>query len=89
MTDAALDRRQLTRVTQLTHKGFTRAIFPVHTRFDGDLVFGLSLSRKKADVDSLGIGAAEAAAHAIARAVMCARGLGGVPSLQDLARMRK
>jgi L-aminopeptidase/D-esterase-like protein len=89
MTDAALDKIKLTQVTQMTHFGFIRAIFPVHTRFDGDLVFGLSLGRKSAEVDSVGIAAAEAAAQAIVRAVTCARGLGGVPSLRDLARMRK
>ncbi len=86
MTDAALDKIQLTKVTQMTHDGFARAISPVHTRFDGDLAFGLSLGRKRADADAVGIAAAEATACAIVRAVQCARSLGGVPSWNELAR---
>jgi L-aminopeptidase/D-esterase-like protein len=88
ITDAALDKIQLTQVTQMTHNGFARAISPVHTRFDGDLVFALSTGRKRADLDAIGTAAAEVAAQAIVRAVKCAQGLGGVPSWQDLARMR-
>ncbi|HET7841386.1 MAG TPA: P1 family peptidase, partial [Terriglobia bacterium] len=87
MTDAFLDKTQLTKVAQLTHDGFARVISPVHTRFDGDLAFALSLGNKHADLDAIGIAAAEAAAQAIARGVECARGLGGVPSLNDLAEM--
>lgn len=89
MTDAALDKIQLTKVAQMTHNGFARAISPVHTRFDGDLAFALSLGRKCSDLDAIGTAAAEAAAQAIVRAVKCARGLGGVPSWKDLARMRR
>ncbi len=87
ITDAHLDKTQLTKVAQLAHDGFARAISPVHTRFDGDLAFALSLGSKRADLDSIGIAAAEATAQAIKRAVGCARGLGGVPSLNDLAKM--
>ncbi|MGE5326201.1 MAG: P1 family peptidase [Deltaproteobacteria bacterium] len=89
MTDAVIPRQLLPQLTRKVHKAFIRTIFPVHTRFDGDLVFGLSLGRKKADVKSIGAEAVEAAAQAISRAVLCARGLGGLPSVHDLARMRK
>jgi L-aminopeptidase/D-esterase-like protein len=88
MTDAALDMIQSIKVTQMTHDGMARAISPVHTRFDGDLAFALSVGRKRADVNTIGTAAAEAAAQAIVRAVKRARGLGGVPSWNDLARMR-
>ena len=87
MTDALLDKTQLTKVAQLAHDGFARSISPVHTRFDGDLAFALSLGRKHPDLDVIGIAAVEVVAQAILRAVRCARGLGGVPSLNDLAKM--
>jgi len=84
MTNAALDKVQATKVAQMAHDGMARAIRPVHTQMDGDLVFALSVGKKRADVNSLGTAAAEAAAEAIVRAVETAQGLGGVPSCQEL-----
>ncbi len=80
MTKASLDKLQATKVAQMAHDGLARAIRPVHTQFDGDLVFALSLGKKKADLNTLGAAAAEATSAAIVRAVRAARGLGGVPS---------
>ncbi len=80
LTKASLDKLQATKVAQMAHDGLARAIRPVHTQFDGDLVFALSLGKKKADLNTLGTAAAEATAAAIVRAVRAARGLGGVPA---------
>ena len=88
MTNAGLDKVQTTRVAQMAHAGLARALQPVHTQFDGDLVFALSLGRKRADVNSLGTAAAAATAEAIVRAVETAQGLGGVPSCQELRGVR-
>jgi L-aminopeptidase/D-esterase-like protein len=84
MTNAELDKVQTTKVAQMAHDGLARAIRPVHTQLDGDLVFALSLGKKRADLSSLGAAAAEATAEAIIRAVEAAQGLGGVPSCQQL-----
>lgn len=85
MTNAQLDKVQVTKVAQMGQDGLARAIRPVHTQFDGDLVFALSLGQKRADLNTLGTAAAEVAAQAIVRAVKTAKGLGGVPSYQELA----
>ncbi len=85
MTNAELDKVQATKVAQMAHDGLARVIQPVHTQFDGDLVFALSVGRKRAEVNTLGTAAAEAAAEAIVRAVETAQGLGGVPSCRELA----
>ena len=85
MTNAALDKVGATKVAQMAHDGLARAISPVHTQFDGDVVFALSLGSKRPDLNAIGTAAAEATAHAITRAVGTARGLGGVPSLRDLS----
>jgi L-aminopeptidase/D-esterase-like protein len=84
MTNAKLDKVQTTKVAQMAHDGLARAINPVHTQLDGDLVFALSVGRKRADLNSLGTAAAEVTAEAIVRAVEAAQGLGGVPSCQEL-----
>ena len=86
MTNAGVDKLQATKVAEMAQDGLARAIRPVHTRFDGDLVFALSLGQKRADLNTLGTAAAEVAARAILRAVRAAKGLGGVPSLHELSR---
>ncbi len=88
MTNAALDKLQATKVAQMAQDGLARAIRPVHTQFDGDMVFALSLGQKQADLNTLGTAAAEVTTRAIVRAVKTARGFGGVPSCRDL-EMRK
>jgi len=63
-----------------------RAINPVNTMSDGDLVVGMSSaasgSTVRAPVDALGVAAAEAVAEAILRAVRMAPSLGGLPGLK-------
>lgn len=86
MTNAGLTKLQATKVAEMAHDGLARAIRPVHTMFDGDLVFVLSLGQKRADLNTLGTAAAEVTARAIVRAVRVAKGLGGVPSMQQLLR---
>jgi len=88
MTNAALNKIQATKLAQVAQDGMARAIRPAHTEFDGDLVFALSVGQKRADLSTLGTAAAEITAQAIVRAVKTARGLGGVPSCQELAQSR-
>jgi len=80
-TNARLTKVQATKLAQLAGLGMARTIYPVNTMFDGDIVFGLSLGDKTADVNTLGVAAAEAVAEAILRAVRLSRTLGGVPGL--------
>ena len=82
-TNASLSKLEATRVAQLSHAGLTRAVWPAHTRIDGDVVFCLSPmgGNHKADVDALGVAASEAVAEAIVRAVRLSAGLGGIPGL--------
>lgn len=88
-TNAALSKAQATKVAQMAHDGYARAINPVHTPSDGDTVFALSVGGVKADLGQVGFLAAEAVAGAIVRAVKTAEGLGRrLPSYQDLARAR-
>lgn len=83
MTNVALDKVQATKIAQMAQNGLARAIRPVHTQFDGDLVFALSSGKRRADLSMLGTAAAEVTAEAIVRAVKAARGLGGVPGIVD------
>lgn len=85
-TDAALDRAALARVATMAHDGLARAINPVHTSFDGDVVFALATgTARSTDPTIVGVRAADALAEAVVRAVRTASGLGGVPALAELA----
>ncbi len=81
-TDAALTKVEATKLAQLASIGVARAISPVWTNSDGDLVIALSAGRKKASVDALGVAAAEAVSQAIVRAVRLAPSTAGIPGLR-------
>lgn len=64
-TDARLNRLQLFRLVVRAHDALAACLRPVHTDFDGDVVFAASVGSLSAEVHSL----AEAAFGATARAV--------------------
>lgn len=75
-TTAALSREGAIKVAQMAHDGMARAIRPVHTMVDGDMVFCLSLPPAGApasDVSALGAMAAEALQDAVVDAVASPR----------------
>ena len=80
-TNARLSKVQATKLAQLASLGMARTIYPVNTMFDGDMVFALSTGEAQADVNTLGIAAAEAVAQAVVRAVRNAPTMGGTPGL--------
>ena len=90
-TDAKLSKAQCKRLAVMAQSGLSRAIYPVHTPLDGDVVFAAAMgARPLADpvysLSELGTLAANVLARAIARGVYEATGLpfaGGVPSWRD------
>ena len=80
-TNARLTKVGARKLAQLAGLALARTIYPVHTMFDGDIVFALSKGDAQADINILGIAAADALAQAIVRAVKNAPSLGGVPGL--------
>ena len=89
-TNATLTKTQATRVAQIAHDGFARAIVPVHTASDGDMIFALATGSVAGTVDAdlVGWAAAEAIAQAIVRAARAATSIPGYPAARDLHRER-
>jgi L-aminopeptidase/D-esterase-like protein len=87
-TNATLTKTQATKVAQMAHDGFARAIVPSHTPADGDTIFSLATGTHAGDADVLLIGAlaADVTAEAIVRAVKAASSLPQWPAARDLAR---
>jgi len=85
-TNARLSKVEASRLAAMANLGMARTIFPVNTSFDGDLCFALSLGSESADLNMLGVAAAEAMAKSIVLAVRNAPTLGGVPGLAGLKK---
>ncbi len=85
ITNANLDKSSATLVARLGQAGLAKVISPVHTIYDGDIVFTLASGEIDADPISVGVLAEEALMEATARAVTQAEGLGGVPSCSTLS----
>ncbi len=83
-TNAQLTKAQATKMAQVAHHGLVRTIVPVHTTLDGDLVIGLATGKVEANLDTVGLVAADAVAEAVLRAVTKATALGGLPAWADL-----
>ena len=83
-TNARLDKVQACKVAALAHQGLVRTIRPVHTVFDGDLVFVLASGQVEADPTGLGLMAGEAVARSVLDGVRAAQGLPGLPAARDL-----
>jgi L-aminopeptidase/D-esterase-like protein len=91
-TNATLTKAETKRLAIMAQAGLVRAINPVHTPLDGDIVFALATARHDApptvfDLAELGALAANTLARAIARGVHEGGGVLGasdVPSYRDL-----
>jgi L-aminopeptidase/D-esterase-like protein len=85
MTDATLTKPGCGIVAKMAQSGMARAVDPVHSAFDGDVVFSLA-SGAYDDVDPFVAGVIGAAltAEAIRDACRRAQGLAGIPALSEL-----
>ncbi|HUJ89982.1 MAG TPA: P1 family peptidase [Syntrophorhabdales bacterium] len=89
VTNGAFHKREITKVAQIAQGGLIKTVNPVHTTFDGDLVFALSMGTVEADVNRVGILSEFVVTEAIKRAVRKADGLGKLPAAKDVTRTRK
>jgi L-aminopeptidase/D-esterase-like protein len=85
-TNARLTREQAQKVAQMGHNGLARSITPIHTLFDGDMVFVLSHPEVDADLHVAGLLGEEALRLAIDQAIKSAHGLGVLPAYKDITK---
>ena len=85
-TNAALTKTQVTKIAEMAHDGFARAIYPSHTMGDGDTIFAVATGTQPGNVDVSRVGAlaAQVVADAIVRAARQATGIPGYPASRDL-----
>ena len=82
-TNARLTKPQANKVAQMAHDGLARAVYPVHTSVDGDIVFAAGTGETEAVPDLVGAWGARVMEDAIVRAVLAAEGSNGIPAARD------
>ena len=88
--DADVSAIELKRVAIMASDGFARALRPVHTPFDGDIVFAVTTGRsalgelRQHELMRLGSIAADCLSRAIARGVYEAKSIGMMRSYREL-----
>ena len=90
-TNARLTKEYACRLASVAHDGLARAIRPLHTMGDGDVVFTMATGQVAVEpmrYPALEALAAQAVERAVLKAVREARGLAGVPSAAEWASAR-
>lgn len=88
-TDAILTKPQAARLAVMASAGMARAIYPVFSPLDGDVIFAIATGKRPLadpvqDIARIGAAAADCLSRAIARGVYAAASLpGGMPSWRD------
>ena len=68
-TNARLNKAEANKVAQMAHDGLAKTIRPVHTPYDGDTLFALSIGDVQSRVELVGALAVEAVVNSVLRAV--------------------
>lgn len=82
-TNALLTKQETYLMAKAGQDGISTVVRPAHTRYDGDVVFGLSTRQIEAPVDQVITLAPQVIAAAIRNAVTSAKGALGFPGLAD------
>lgn len=70
ITNAKFTKAELNRIAKMAVAGMGRAISPIFTRYDGDIIFAVSLEEKEASEIVVGTAAAQVTQEAIMNAVI-------------------
>lgn len=85
----SLDKAQALKVAQMAQDGLPRSLWPVHTPFDGDVVFAAATGGEPVetpgDLSRLGTIAADTLARAVVHGVLNAHTLGRWPAYREVA----
>ena len=93
ITNISMTKEELMKVSELAHDGMARAIFPVHTNYDGDIIFSVSphsnnrveSKMKRTDlINFVGVSASNLLIEAINNSIKNASEIKDFPSYHNL-----
>ncbi|MGQ9646377.1 MAG: P1 family peptidase [Thermodesulfobacteriota bacterium] len=85
-TNANFSKKEIHQIAQIAHSGLAKMISPLHSTFDGDLIFAISYGKKIGDVNTVGLLGEAALMEATKRAVIKADGFGLIPAYKDIKK---
>ncbi|MDI7260699.1 MAG: P1 family peptidase [Thermodesulfobacteriota bacterium] len=88
-TNANLSTKEVHQIARIAQSGLAKVISPIHTTFDGDMVFALSMGKKKADVNTIGLLGETALIESVKRAAIQADGFGVIPAYRDIITLKR
>lgn len=83
-TNAKLTKAECKKISQMSHNGYAKAIFPIHTPHDGDTIFTISTGEVESDVTLLGSIATEVVEKSIINAIKNAKSIDNIPSYEEI-----
>ena len=85
-TNAKLTKAQFKMISQMSHDGYAKAIFPIHTPHDGDTIFTMSTGEieVESDLTLLGSLATEVVEKSIINAIKNAKSIQNIVSYKEL-----
>ena len=85
-TNAKLTKAQCKKISQMSHDGYAKAIFPIHTPHDGDTIFTMSTGEieVESDLTLLGSLATEVVEKSIINAIKNAKSIQNIVSYKEL-----
>lgn len=83
-TNGKLSMKELNQAAKIAHSGLAKMISPVHTTFDGDLLFIISYGNKQTNANTIGLLGEIVLKKAVKRAIIKADGFGLIPAYKDI-----
>lgn len=83
-TNAKLDKAGCKKISQMSHNGYAKAIFPIHTPHDGDTIFTMATGEVEADITLLGSLATEVVEKSIINAIKNAETIKNIIAYKDI-----
>jgi L-aminopeptidase/D-esterase-like protein len=84
ITNASLTKSEMNKVASMAHNGFGRVIRPSHTMYDGDTIFALSTGKIEADINVVGLLAANVIEQAVINGVKKAESIESYVSYNEI-----
>ena len=84
-TNAKLTKAECKKVSQVSHNGYAKAIFPIHTPHDGDTIFTMATGKIETDMTLLTSIATEVVEKSIINAIKNANTVKNIPAYKDIS----
>lgn len=86
ITNGTFTKAQANKLASMAHNGYARSMRPAHSIFDGDTIFTMATGEIEADINAVGLLAAEVMENAVVNAVLNAESDYGFVASKDMAK---